>query len=55
MLTTTQCLLTALVIVILIVVVVWIHRYQTRVKRHMAEADHLYAMVREMHTKIMRN
>jgi len=55
MLTTNQCLLTALVIVMLVAVAVWIYRYQTRVKRHMAEADHLYAMVREMHTKIMRN
>ena len=54
MLTTGQCLLAVLVVVVLVVLAVWIHRYQARVKRHMAEADHLYAMVREMHAKIMQ-
>jgi hypothetical protein len=40
-------------VVAIFLVLVYLHFYQKRVKKHMAQADHLYKMVQEMHAKMV--
>lgn len=54
MLSVWSCAVIVLVAISLIAILCYLHRYQARVKRHMAEADHLYAMVKDIHAKLVK-
>jgi hypothetical protein len=52
MISTEKLFILVFVLVMIATCFLFIYRYQLRVKKHMAEADHLYAMVKEIHAKL---